>query len=200
MRRGLLLLLAACGGPTARPIAAPGNEATIEPDALPYAAIFEDGKRWTFDVATETYDGGEDYSGEAVVECWVETVETDGDFTTAEIACGQAPMSGAPFVGMFTMGPGGFWEGGPEEASSSPPAIAAVPEAYQHEDEQGEDNGGGVDGVQLTHEGDAWCVRTYWTGGDGGGRAYCVQAGVGFAGGDTSFDGGSSYSAEYKVR
>ena len=200
MRRGCaLLLLAACHG--AAPAAkVPSNAVAVEPDTLPYAAIFVDGQRWTFDVVTETYDGDEHYSGERVVECWVETLDTDGTFTTAEIACGEAPMSGAPFVGMFTMGPGGFWEGGPEEASSSPPTIAATPETYQHEEEQGEDNGGGVDGVQLDHEGDAWCVRTYWTGGDGGGRAYCVQAGVGFASGDTSFDGGSSYSAEYKVR
>lgn len=192
----MLALAAACGAAPAASTST-GNTVGHAPEApSPYAAIFEAGRRWTFDVVSEHDDGGEASTEELIVECWVEDVTTADGYTTATVACGDAPMGGAPFVGEYTMGPEGLWEGEVDGA----PVIAATPETYQHEDQQPPENGGGVDGLELLHTDGTWCVHHYWSGGDGGDRQICVAADLGFISGHRTFDGGASYSASYTLR
>ena len=199
----VLLLAAACGGKAAS--TTPGNHAGGGGGPV-YAALFEQGKTWTFALTFKTQpppDIGPPSSGPAgTLTCTVASAHAMGDQQVAKVECtadgDHTTGDGYAPAGYWVATPAGLWhfDGGLAEdelhaklAALDPKQmlIAAAP-AARHEEVGAAENGDGLEVFGAKAEGGGWCLDYTFALGDEAGWQLCF-------GGDGAIASGSWFEA-----
>lgn len=194
-----LALLAACRAPAPATPPAPDNEVAA-PAAPFYAALFEPGAAWQFDVEQldsdyDEHDQFVDRVEHFVLACHVEAVDRAGDVTTSEVACDDAwPTNGGdmPLRGTWVMSPRGLWMSTIDGA----PMIANPPERWVtvEDDEAGEP----ISELSLGEQGDGWCWSAQYMQGDSSWSRLCFDA-HGPTEGGYGWSGGSEHATSFTL-
>jgi hypothetical protein len=174
MKRVLLLgILAACGGKPA-PATLPVDNAELGGDAVQarpsYAALFVEGKTWTFDVTFHTSDGDGNVGDDtAVVDCsvaWAKEVE-GGKVSSIACAADTDIDTALPLNGEWFLGETGLYKG---EGPDGQLILSATP-VDAREDEDGEE---GSMHHEISHKGDVWCWEVSSAMGDESWESLCL--------------------------
>lgn len=127
MRRSwMLVMFAACGG-GGTASAVQGQAASAGSDAPPWSALFEEGRRWEFEVEQIGIFAGaeadrveldiprESVVARATMTCTVAAVEARGGAQLAEVRCEAHPLDGnESFNPEQDLGPAGIWISAPD--------------------------------------------------------------------------------------
>lgn len=194
-----LLLLAACPGPSAPagvsnvgPVVGAGAYA-IAPH---YAALFEDGRSWTYQVVDSSvyYDPSDPAANEngnvvttteRTATCRVVETGVLPDGRISRIACEglQSDMGVDPISGTWATDPRGVWKLKEDVPAGTVPALPAedlwmssAPAPDRKETVDPEFGPDPVGAVEIAQDGDAWCRNEYYMAGDESWISVCVTS------------------------
>lgn len=194
----VLLTVAACGGTTKKTDI--GGKLAASDDVT--AALFEQGKSWTFALATKTTPpvdtGAPTTVANGNLTCTIDSVRTVGAASVAKMSCAGA-IDSAPTMYWVRNSQGlwGYYAGieaaelAKQLANPNPKEmlLAATPAAHETEIKDAE----GANALYWAKPGDAgaWCTGYTYAMGDEYGWEICLKAGVGIVSGNW-FDAGAT--------
>ena len=172
-----------------------------------YAAMFERGHRWTFDVTTKVQMSDGTRSKDAsVLTCEVAEVRTYAKAVASKITCDRELDSNYAFV------PSGLWVATakglarlpdvdlPDAIGDSTPVIPAAPRTHA---KRTKDDEGGYYVEKVFAKGKQWCAAfdaLHVGAGDPGMHTLCFTPGVGLAWGELDYRGGDPRDVVYTAR
>ena len=209
---GSLLFLAACGGkPAAHTIPVDNGGGTTVPAGPPYAALFESGRSWTFEVKYhnsfwDDQDPKADANGNVNDEstgtatCKVTAVEDTDDGKSSHIECdalGSDDVGGEPLSGDWLAAADGLYK---VDAESRELVMAAAPVAKQETSKDNPDDPTQETGwLKIEKKGDAWCWDSSAAMGDESWQSLCFGA-AGVTEGTFGWAGGSTHEATFTLK
>ena len=185
-----LALTANCGAPKGSHGSTPKTA-----DAPPYAALFTEGRSWTFDTADVWQGEGEDSKSSGTLTCSTTQIQPLANAVVAKVECEgeRHPLVGNPIANYYAKTEKGLWISRDPitdiaALKTANMALAASPVAYARKEtfEEGDSE------ESVVHRNSEWCFNEVMVAGDVGTTEVCFDAALGFVSGTISFDGGSS--------